>query len=146
MNPILIVHGPNLNLLGEREPDVYGSMTLPELNQNLENFASKRGVQVQFFQSNHEGSIIDFLHENRHQALGVVINPGALTHYSISLRDAISGINLPTIEVHLSDIHLREEFRKKSVIRDVCIDQIFGLGINSYHRGIEKILATINVD
>ncbi len=140
MKRILIMHGPNLNLLGEREPKIYGTMTLHELNHTLAAFAQRSSVEAICFQSNHEGALIDFLHEHRKQASGVVINPGALTHYSHALRDAIAGVNLPTVEVHLSDIHAREAFRRVSVIREVCLQQISGLGIESYKRGIEVVL------
>lgn len=140
---ILVVHGPNLNLLGEREPEVYGSMTLDDLNREILLYAYSKHVDVLFFQSNHEGEIIDYLHEKRHTARGLVINPGALTHYSIALRDAISAINIPAVEVHLSDIQKREAFRKKSVIKAVCADQIGGLGKDSYLRGLDAVLAAI---
>jgi 3-dehydroquinate dehydratase-2 len=137
---ILIIHGPNLNLLGEREPEIYGSTTLDQLNQMLAQKAKELGVEAKFFQNNGEGKIIDFIHENRHWAQGIIINPGALTHYSYSLRDAIVSVSKPTIEVHLSDIHKREPFRKISVIKEVCIDQIVGLGIQSYFKGLEKLV------
>jgi 3-dehydroquinate dehydratase-2 len=137
---ILIIHGPNLNLLGEREREIYGSTTLDELNQMLSQKAQQLNVDAKFFQSNTEGKIIDFIHENRKWAHGILINPGALTHYSYSLRDAIASVSRPTIEVHLSDIHKREPFRKISVIKEVCIDQIVGLGIQSYFKGLEKLV------
>lgn len=140
MLKILIIHGPNLNLLGEREPEIYGSTTLDQLNQGLAQKANDLKVQIKFFQSNSEGSIIDFIHEHRKWADGIIINPGALTHYSYSLRDAIASVLKPTIEVHLSDIHKREPFRRISVIKDVCIDQIVGLGIKSYFNGLEKLV------
>ncbi len=140
MRRILIIHGPNLNLLGEREPEVYGRTTLPELNEELQRCAAQAQAEAVCFQSNHEGAIIDFLHAHRHEAAGVVINPGALTHYSYALRDALAAVRLPAAEVHLSDIHRREEFRKHSVMREVCLDQISGLGIESYRRGIEVVL------
>ncbi|KUK27756.1 MAG: 3-dehydroquinate synthase [Acetothermia bacterium 64_32] len=136
---ILVLHGPNLNLLGEREPEVYGKMTLKELNRALEDFARERGIELRIFQSNHEGVLIDLLHEHRGWADGIVINPGALTHYSYALRDAIAAVGLPTVEVHLSDIHSREPFRRTSVIRDVCIAQISGKGLGSYLEGIEVL-------
>ncbi len=137
---ILIIHGPNLNLLGEREPEIYGSTTLDQLNQMLAQEAGELEAKLKFFQSNSEGKIIDFLHENRKWAQGIIINPGALTHYSYSLRDAIASVAKPTIEVHLSDIHNREPFRKISVIKEMCIDQIVGLGIQSYFKGLEKLV------
>jgi len=140
MRKILFIHGPNLNLLGEREPEIYGRLTLPQINEQISAFAVKCGVEPIFFQSNHEGQMIDFLHEHRRAATGVVINPAALTHYSYALRDAIAAVNLPAVEVHLSDIHRREAFRQISVIRDVCLTQISGLGVESYCRGLEVVL------
>lgn len=134
---ILVIHGPNLNLLGEREPDVYGTLTLNELNNHIREYAENLGYSVQFFQSNHEGDLIDTIHENRKKAVGLIINPGAFTHYSYALRDAIAGAMIPTVEVHLSDIHQRENFRKISVIQDVCLTQISGLGVKSYLNGID---------
>ncbi len=136
---ILVLHGPNLNLLGEREPQVYGRMTLEELNRAIEEFAAAKGIQVRIFQTNHEGTLIDLLHEHRRWAEGIVINPGALTHYSYALRDAIAAVGIPTVEVHLSDIHSREPFRRVSVIKDVCIAQIAGKGMRSYLEGIELL-------
>jgi 3-dehydroquinate dehydratase-2 len=138
---ILIIHGPNLNLLGEREPATYGYTTLEQLNQMLAQKAQELGVEIKFFQNNTEGKIIDFIHEHRKWAQGIVINPGALTHYSYSLRDAIASVTKPTIEVHLSDIHKREPFRSISVIKEVCLDQIVGLGIQSYFKGLERLVA-----
>jgi len=138
---ILIIHGPNLNLLGEREPETYGYTTLEQLNQMLAQKAQELGVEIKFFQNNTEGKIIDFIHEHRKWAQGIVINPGALTHYSYSLRDAIASVTKPTIEVHLSDIHKREPFRSISVIKEVCLDQIVGLGIQSYFKGLERLVA-----
>ena len=143
MKPVLIIHGPNLHLLGEREPEHYGRLTLADLNHEIASFAANAHLDVRFFQSNHEGAIIDFVHEYRHKAAGVVINPGALTHYSFALRDAISAMRLPTVEVHLSDIHQREDFRRISVIKDVCLAQVSGLGLQSYLRGIEMILGSL---
>jgi 3-dehydroquinate dehydratase-2 len=137
---LLCVHGPNLNLLGIREPGIYGSRTLGELNREIRLFAASRGVKCRFYQSNHEGRIIDFIHAHFREADGMVINPGALTHTSYSLRDAISGTALPTVEVHLSDIHQRESFRRISVIRPVCIKQISGYGEKSYFKGIDVLV------
>lgn len=138
---ILIIHGPNLSLLGEREPEVYGSTTLPQLNQMLAQKATDLRVAVKFFQNNSEGKIIDFIHKYRIWAHGIVINPGALTHYSYCLRDAITAVSKPAVEVHISNIYEREPFRKVSVIKDVCIDQIVGLGIQGYFRGLEKLVS-----
>jgi len=134
---ILVVNGPNLNLLGEREPDVYGSETLDDINAWIASHKLAQGHELLFFQSNHEGRIIDFLHGHRKDADGVVINAGGLTHYSVALRDAIAGCQVPTVEVHISDIHAREEFRKISVIEDVCLLQISGHGKNGYVEGID---------
>ncbi len=140
MRRILFIHGPNLNLLGEREPEIYGHLTLPQVNEQISVFAAKCQIEPLFFQSNHEGQIIDFLHAHRREAVGLVINPAALTHYSYALRDAIVAVQLPTVEVHLSDIHRREAFRHISVIREVCLTQISGLGVESYRRGLEAVL------
>lgn len=140
MKRILVVHGPTLNLLGEREPEIYGSKTLEELNASIRRFANQHGVEVKFFQSNHEGAIIDVLQNERHWAEGVVINPGAFTHYSYAIRDAIAAVGLPTVEVHLSDIYNREEFRRISVIAPACIAQVSGKGYQSYLVAIERLL------
>ena len=137
---ILIVNGPNLNLLGEREPDVYGSETLEDINQWISDHELAQGHDLHFYQSNHEGSIIDFLHGHRKSADGVVINAGGLTHYSIALRDAIAGCQIPTVEVHISDIHAREDFRKVSMIEDVCLLQISGHGKLGYVEGIDFLV------
>ena len=140
MRNILVIHGPNLNLLGEREPEVYGAQTLKDVNREISKYASSKNLNVRFYQSNHEGKIIDCIHKHRRWIDGLVINPGAFTHYSYALRDAISAIGKPTVEVHLSDIHKREDFRKISVIQPVCIKQISGKGIQSYIEGIELLL------
>ena len=136
---LLIVNGPNLNLLGEREPEVYGNETLMQLNEWIAEHEYAKGHQLTFFQSNHEGEILDFLQGNRQWADGVVLNAGALTHYSYALADCITACQVPTVEVHISDIYKREEFRKKSVIEAVCIKQISGHGRQGYVDAI-KIL------
>ena len=137
---ILVINGPNMNLLGSREKEIYGSETLEGLINWLENSSLGRKQQFKFFQSNHEGKIIDILHDERDWARGIIINPAALTHYSYAIRDAISSINIPTVEVHISDISNREDFRKVSVIAPVCIKQISGLGKNSYLEGLKLLL------
>ena len=137
---ILVLHGPNLNLLGQREPEIYGTMTLEELNIEIERFAVARRVEVRIYQSNHEGELIDLMHESRRWADGIVINPGALTHYSYALRDAVAAVGIPTVEVHLSDIDRREPFRRRSVIKEVCVGQIYGKGLQSYLSGIDLLV------
>lgn len=139
MERIIILHGPNLNLLGDRDPDVYGSASLAEINGLLSERAEAMGLRVRCLQSNHEGELIDALHRERHWADGVVINPGALTHYSYALRDAVEAIGLPTAEVHLSDIHHREAFRRVSVLKDVCATQVSGKGAQSYVEAMERL-------
>ena len=141
-NQILVLHGPNLNLLGEREPEIYGLQTLDQLNDEIKTFAATLNLELLIFQSNSEGTLIDLLHQHRKQVRGVVINPGAYTHYSYALRDAVAAITSPTlsvIEVHLSDIYRREEFRRHSVLKDVCRAQITGKGVKSYLTGIEML-------
>ena len=140
---ILIINGPNLNLLGEREPEIYGNDTLEELMMWLETSSDGRNHKFKFYQSNHEGNLIDTIHDERQWANGMIINPGALSHYSYAIRDAISSTGIPTVEVHLSHIMDREDFRKISVIKDVCISQVYGLGKKSYLEGL-KILNEIN--
>ena len=129
---ILVINGPNLNLLGEREPDIYGKDTLEELMAWLEASPDAINIEFKFYQSNHEGEIIDTIHDERHWCQGIIINPGAFAHYSYAIRDAIVGVGKPTIEVHLSDIKKREAFRKKSVISDVCLKIISGKGRQGY--------------
>jgi 3-dehydroquinate dehydratase-2 len=135
---VFIINGPNLNLLGKREPEVYGKKTLGDLCSMLKKEAKKRGIVVRFYQSNHEGRIVDRIQSllgSRY--LGIIINPGALTHYSIAVRDALKAVDLPAVEVHLSDIESREEFRKRSVIRDVCKAQVRGLGFEGYVKALD---------
>ncbi|MFZ9594873.1 MAG: type II 3-dehydroquinate dehydratase [Bdellovibrionia bacterium] len=135
---ILVLHGPNLNLLGEREPEIYGRMTLKELNLKLRQAAKQQGATLRIFQSNSESELIELLHRHRKWAQGVIFNPAAYTHYSIALRDAVAAVGCPTIEVHLSDLKQRakqsadESFRRISVIAPVCVKQISGKGIGSY--------------
>ena len=137
---IIIVNGPNLNLLGEREPEIYGSETLNQINEWIKNHDVCQGIDLEFFQSNSEGAIIDFLHFKRNEVNHLVINPGALTHYSYALRDAIVGTEMKAVEVHLSDIHNRENFRKISVIKSICLSQIVGEGKQGYIKAIQHIL------
>lgn len=132
MKKILVIHGPNLNLLGEREPGVYGSTTFTQLNEMIQKHAEKLELECEIFQSNHEGAIIDRLHDARKNFDGVIINAGAYTHYSYAIHDAIHDIRIPVIEVHISNIHAREGFRSHSVISPVCAGTIAGFGINSY--------------
>ncbi|MGN0601584.1 MAG: type II 3-dehydroquinate dehydratase, partial [Oscillospiraceae bacterium] len=136
---ILVIHGPNLNLLGEREPGVYGSDTYDSINREIIAKAKEKSLDCDVFQSNHEGEIIDKLHEARKDYDGVVINAGAYTHYSYAIRDAISAIKIPVIEVHMSNIHAREEFRHNSVISPVCVGQIAGFGKDSYLLAVEAM-------
>ena len=137
---ILLLNGPNLNLLGEREPEVYGKTTLPELEQLVQARARELGHVVRAFQSNHEGALIDELHQARHWANGVIFNPGAFTHSSYALRDAISATRLRVVEVHISDITKRESFRRVSVIEEVCAHRIVGKGAAGYLEALEWLV------
>jgi len=132
MNMILVLHGPNLNLLRLREPEVYGRVTMEEINWRLRDLGRELSVEVDCRQSNHEGQLIDWLHEARTSAAGVVLNPGGYTHTSVALRDAVAAIGLPVIEVHLTNVHARDEFRQRSLIAPVCLGSIAGFGWRSY--------------
>ena len=137
---ILLLHGPNLNLLGSRQPEVYGSMTLADVNRAVEQHLVAYDVELRAAQSNHEGGLVDLLHEARDWADGVAFNPGAYTHTSLALRDAISAIELPVIEVHLSNVHGREAFRHKSLLAGVCLGAIAGFGWHSYILAVDALL------
>lgn len=137
---VLVIHGPNLNLLGSREPKVYGTKTLDEVNAVVQAHADARGVEVSFFQSNHEGDIIDEIQQATGSHDAIVINPGAFTHYSLAIRDALLAVGLPAVEVHISNIHGREEFRTTSVIAAACRGQISGFGSRCYALAIDALL------
>jgi 3-dehydroquinate dehydratase-2 len=143
MIPVLVLHGPNLNLLGVREPEIYGRLTLEELNRRLETLGAELGLEPHFFQSNSEGALIDALHEARAWDKGVVFNPGGYTHTSVALRDAVAGIGIPVVEVHLSNTHAREEFRRHSYISPVAAGVIAGFGWQSYALGMRALAAML---
>ena len=133
---ILILHGPNLNLLGKRQPDIYGSESLDELSTWIQTSPEAVNMNLKFFQSNHEGEIIDCLQDEREWSEGIIINPGAFAHYSYAIRDAIEAIGIPTVEVHISNINNREKFRQLLVISDVCINTITGKGKSGYLKAL----------
>jgi 3-dehydroquinate dehydratase II len=145
MSSVLVLHGPNLNLLGEREPEIYGRLTLAEINRQVESLGSELGLEVRTAQSNSEGVLIDTLQDARTWASGVVFNPGGYTHTSVAIRDAVAAIHIPVIEVHLSNVHAREEFRRLSLVAPVCAGSISGLGVQSYLlalRALASLIAT----
>ena len=141
MSSVLVLHGPNLNLLGEREPEIYGRLTLVEINSRMEELGSELGIEVRAVQSNLEGVLIDTLQESRTWANGVVFNPAAYTHTSVALRDAVAAIHIPVIEVHLSNVHAREDFRRLSLVAPVCAGSISGLGVQSYLLALRALAA-----
>ena len=143
MIKILLIHGPNLNLLGKREPGIYGLSSLDEINAHMKRFAEENETELRIFQSNSEGALIDSIQEAADWADGIVINPGAYTHYSYAIRDAIAAVGLPVIEVHLSNIYAREEFRHHSVISAVAVGTVAGLGWRSYLYGIEGMIGLL---
>ncbi|MDH7568533.1 MAG: type II 3-dehydroquinate dehydratase [Armatimonadota bacterium] len=140
---VRVIHGPNLNLLGLRDPDLYGSDTLEQLNQKIRDLAQSLGIEVEIFQSNSEGEIVTLIQQCIGHADALVINPAAFTHYSIAIRDAVAAIRLPVVEVHLSNIHAREEFRHRSVVAPVAVGQIAGFGSESYLLGVRAAKALV---
>jgi len=145
MKRVLVIHGPNLNLLGQRETDVYGETTLDDINQALADLAQDYDIELECFQSNHEGALVDKIGSARDQGFeAVLINPAAYTHTSVAIRDAVAAVNIPTVEVHLSNIHAREEFRHTSLIAPVAQGQICGFGLGSYLLGLEAVAGLIS--
>ncbi len=143
---ILIINGPNINLLGTREPEIYGTLTMQKINDELNTYAKELGIDTEFFQSNIEGEIVDKIQNAKNDCQGIVINPAAYTHTSVAIRDAISAVALPAVEVHISNIHAREEFRKNSFIAPVCIGQICGFGADSYKLGLKGLVDSLEAD
>lgn len=142
---ILVIHGPNLNLLGEREPDIYGEVSLSKINQSIHQEAEKLSVQVTCVQSNHEGELVDLIGIAKKKYKGILINPAAYTHTSVALRDALAASGIPAVEVHLSNIYGREEFRKESLTAAVCIGQVSGFGAESYLLGLRGLIQAIRI-
>lgn len=144
MPRILVLHGPNLNLLGTREPEIYGYTTLDDINTMIAARAAEAGIETAFYQSNHEGDLVDAIQQANHKFDFIIFNAAAFTHYNIAIRDAIAAIDVPVIEVHLSNIHQREEFRHTSVLAPVAMGQICGLGVESYLAALEAIIYKLN--
>ena len=144
MVKLLLIHGPNLNLLGEREPEVYGKTTLAEIDRRMTKFAGENGAELRILQSNSEGAIVDAVQEARNWAAGILINPGAYTHYSYAIRDAIAAVRLPAVEIHISNVSAREEFRRHSVIAPACVGSVSGFGWCSYKLGLIGLLEHVN--
>jgi 3-dehydroquinate dehydratase-2 len=140
MPRILLVNGPNLNLLGRRQPEIYGTTTLSELDRDLSRSAADAGYELVSFQSNHEGEILDFIHKEAASAQGMIINPGAYAHHSVAIRDAIAAVGIRTIEVHISNVYAREEFRHRSLLAPVCVGQISGLGLDGYKAALRWLM------
>ncbi len=141
MKKILVIHGPNLNLLGQRETDIYGNLTLEEINGELKSIAKAGGVELEIMQSNHEGDIVDAIgNSTQNNIAAILINPAAYTHTSVAIRDAVAAVKVPTVEVHLSNVYKREDFRQKSLIAPVAYGQITGLGADSYRLGLQAVI------
>lgn len=140
MSKILVLHGPNLNLLGQREPEIYGSITLDDINRKMTARGEAAGIRLDFLQSNHEGVLVDAIQGAQQKYVFIILNAAAFTHYSIALRDAIAAVDVPVVEVHLSNIHRREEFRRRSVIAPVAMGQIAGFGADSYLAALEIVI------
>lgn len=143
---ILIINGVNMNMLGIREPEKYGSMTLKALEKELYAYSFELGIDLETFQSNHEGEIVEKIHSAYNNCDGIIINPGAYTHTSVAIRDALAAVNIPAVEIHITNIHGREDFRHKSLMADVCIGQISGFGTNGYKLGLKGLVDILQED
>lgn len=141
---VLVIQGPNLNLLGERDPSIYGALSLEALHDHLRKRAAELEIEIAFYQSNSEGALIDFLQQQAHQVSGIIINPGALTHYGLALREALADTKLPFVEVHLSNIHAREDWRRRSVVAEIALGQISGLGWHGYIAALNFLTDHVN--
>jgi 3-dehydroquinate dehydratase-2 len=144
MKTILVINGPNINMLGKREPQIYGNITLSDIENELHSLAKDLKVDIEFFQSNHEGEIVDKIQSSYKNIFGIIINPAAFTHTSVAIRDALTAVSVPTIEVHISNIYAREDFRHKSYIASVVLGQIAGLGIDGYLFALRKLVMLMN--